>query len=503
MAQPPLDRESALRLVVETMGVDHVAYYPKLAARFGSTSAILLAQLFYWTKRQIERGRMGHNGWLYKSMRELREETGMGRWEIESARRRLLTEGVLETHVAGMPRVTYYRINFDRLVSVLGGRPNTKPDDWQRNDFVVSLLGRPLLMNRTLAKIAGGINGALYLSFLTFVTRKQLKQEPNERAWIVDQSLESISDILFMTQRQSSYTRSAIRRMGLIEEWRTGSLPARTRSRICWANLANALLDLQQPAVNKLSTAELSTVHFSVDNLGDGNVNPTQAKLEFDVEIARKPAPMLRPQDSCGLDSTKPTNWTKQNQPTEENKTNQLDLTVSPNQTRQNQPTVAQVLSSPITGYEYTGIKPYPPPPTQDLAIAEGPKAEWVEVVFPKLIPEHLRQDALVILNALTKTTTRFTAQELVDELVARLRRPQLGVISNQLGYLRKLVNKAVDGTLVLEMAQQEHRFREEQNSPTASNLPQLPVIDREASREASERCLAEARRLFGRARTA
>jgi hypothetical protein len=492
-ASPVASRDEALHLVVKAMGKDHVAYFPKLATRFGTTSAILLAQILYWTQKQREAGRTGRDGWIYKSMVELQKETGMGRREIESARRRLLEEKVLRAHVAGMPRVTYYRIDLERLSVALTGRAPPSGASWERSDFMTALLGKPILLNRLLARMLGGVNGALYLSFLIFVTRRQLSEDARDRAWIVDQSLESISDSLKLTQRQSSYARSTIRRMGLIEEWRTGSLPARSKTRVCWANLAEALLRHHAGPVDKLSTGKLEMAAKS-----------TEFERRNTGKTAPKPAPIVRPQESCDLDCRIPANWTRQNVPTGPNKTYQLDLALRTPQTEQNVPTEAAFLLSPIKSSDYTNITISPPPLPITGSPSETRKSVEVEVIFPRLIPEHLRASLRSVLKPLAAKTSRYGAQDVVDELVARLRRPQLGEINNVVGYVRKLVAKALDGTLELELASQEKARRVLLLAPPVAPIPKPEIPPESAeSREARERCMAMAKQVQRQGRAA
>ncbi|WJY13636.1 hypothetical protein PCO82_13785 [Pectobacteriaceae bacterium CE90] len=55
----------------------------------GITGALLLSQLIYWTNRT------NADGWIYKTQEEWEEETGLTRYEQESARKKLRGLGVL------------------------------------------------------------------------------------------------------------------------------------------------------------------------------------------------------------------------------------------------------------------------------------------------------------------------------------------------------------------------------------------------------------------------
>jgi len=98
-----------------------VAYYPMIARWLGSVGdAIFLCQLWYWHGK-------GSNpdGWIYKTQKEFEEETALGRYEQEHARRKLKSLGILEEERRGVPATLHYRINIDRM--------NELYEEWYNN----------------------------------------------------------------------------------------------------------------------------------------------------------------------------------------------------------------------------------------------------------------------------------------------------------------------------------------------------------------------------------
>ncbi len=88
-----------------------VAYYPKLSAITGGVKeTLLLCQLLYWQGKQESR-----EGWIYKTREELTEETGLSRYEQETARRNLIRKGFIEEKLAGIPARLYYRVNIEAV----------------------------------------------------------------------------------------------------------------------------------------------------------------------------------------------------------------------------------------------------------------------------------------------------------------------------------------------------------------------------------------------------
>lgn len=95
-----------------------IAYHVVFARISGGvTSGVFLSQLFYWADRGKD-----PNGWIYKTQDEWEEETGLTRWEQETARKRLKKRGILEEKRAGMPARLHYRLNLDRVIELVAAQ---------------------------------------------------------------------------------------------------------------------------------------------------------------------------------------------------------------------------------------------------------------------------------------------------------------------------------------------------------------------------------------------
>lgn len=95
-----LDRPIAFQRVFVSLGA-------------GVTGALMLSQALYWTKRAKD------DGWFYKTQSEWEEETGLTRYEQESARSKLKKIGVLEEVKKGLPCKLFYRVNLQVLAGLL------------------------------------------------------------------------------------------------------------------------------------------------------------------------------------------------------------------------------------------------------------------------------------------------------------------------------------------------------------------------------------------------
>ena len=89
----------------------------------GITGALLLSQAVYWSRRSGD-----DTGWFFKTQAEWEAETGLRRAEQETARKRLLTLGVMEEDRKGIPAKLYFRVNFEKLEQLLTSGSASKQD---------------------------------------------------------------------------------------------------------------------------------------------------------------------------------------------------------------------------------------------------------------------------------------------------------------------------------------------------------------------------------------
>jgi hypothetical protein len=95
-----------------------VAYQVALAhAVKSATAGLLLSQLWYWSKHTSERDR---DGWFYKTMDDIQEETALTRSEQMTARKKLVDLGLLEEKREGLPARMWFRVNVAQIRILLG-----------------------------------------------------------------------------------------------------------------------------------------------------------------------------------------------------------------------------------------------------------------------------------------------------------------------------------------------------------------------------------------------
>ena len=80
----------------------------------GINGALMLSQMVYWSKRTKDK-----NGYFYKTQEEWEQETGLTRWEQETARKKLRELGFVSEHKHGVPCKVHFRVEHDNLYMAL------------------------------------------------------------------------------------------------------------------------------------------------------------------------------------------------------------------------------------------------------------------------------------------------------------------------------------------------------------------------------------------------
>lgn len=80
----------------------------------GATAGLFLSQAFYWTPRT-----KNPDGWFYKTSAEWEQETGLTRWEQETARKQLIKRGLIVEKKQGLPCKLFFRIVKEQLISAI------------------------------------------------------------------------------------------------------------------------------------------------------------------------------------------------------------------------------------------------------------------------------------------------------------------------------------------------------------------------------------------------
>ncbi len=101
--------------LIDTMNDRPIAFNRHyVALGCGINGALMLSQMVYWSKRTKDR-----NGFFYKTQDEWEEETGLGRREQETARKKLRELGFVSEHKRGVPCKVHFKVEHDALYAAL------------------------------------------------------------------------------------------------------------------------------------------------------------------------------------------------------------------------------------------------------------------------------------------------------------------------------------------------------------------------------------------------
>jgi hypothetical protein len=104
-----------------------VGYSPDLARMVGgATTGLFLSQLLFLSDKGANT-----DGWVYKSEAEMGKETGLSKREQQTARRKLLSLGVIAIMRGGWKNTYHFKVLWEKLYQVIAGikRPQNVPTE--------------------------------------------------------------------------------------------------------------------------------------------------------------------------------------------------------------------------------------------------------------------------------------------------------------------------------------------------------------------------------------
>jgi hypothetical protein len=107
-----------------------VGYSPDLARMVGgATIGLFLSQLLFLSDK-------GHNpeGWVYKSEAEMGKETGLTKREQQTARRKLLSLGVIAIMRGGFRNTYHFKVLWEKLYQVIAGSQQTQTEPTEKDE---------------------------------------------------------------------------------------------------------------------------------------------------------------------------------------------------------------------------------------------------------------------------------------------------------------------------------------------------------------------------------
>lgn len=102
------------KIIEKVLSTRPIAFNPDLAKLLGSAKAgLFLSQLLYWW------GKGRKPNWIYKTVKELKEETGLSKKEQLTAQKICIKKEVLEVKLMGVPAKRHFKIKMDKIIELL------------------------------------------------------------------------------------------------------------------------------------------------------------------------------------------------------------------------------------------------------------------------------------------------------------------------------------------------------------------------------------------------
>jgi hypothetical protein len=117
-----------------------VGYSPDLARMVGgATTGLFLSQLLFLSDKGAN-----PEGWVYKSEQEMTKETNLTKREQQTARRKLLSLGVIVIMRGGWKNTYHFKVIWEKLYQVIAGIQRTQNVPTEKNDRIQTVSTEPV-----------------------------------------------------------------------------------------------------------------------------------------------------------------------------------------------------------------------------------------------------------------------------------------------------------------------------------------------------------------------
>jgi len=437
--------------LLSVLGNRYVAYYPTLAELTGSPKgALMLGHAMYMTRVVLEK-QSTRGGWFWKTSKEWKQVSGLSLREVETARKMLLKDGILQESRRGMPAKLWFRVDLNRLAMKLCQHANTAYRPWSWEDRVLkTLLGKPVMFYAPFAWMADSSLAGLYMSSLFNQLRRSLsKDEVDDEGWFNSPIAHSLSQLHF-GRRMLMNARAKLVASGMLEEGRENRMQAHLLSRVVLTTLS-AKIALEANKLHSLS--------------------------EYDKQDCRNTT-----NKSCSKRVTRVAGTAEQELPEPQNKSFPFRVTSSAERETHSIYVFNTSYQHPHKGLEGVGVSDTP---KNIWAVPTGGDLE--NLIYPeKLLPDEKQATKKVLQGSPNP-------QLILDELAGQM---QDSHVRNPISYLRFLKTNQQAGTFEPELAYQVAAARKRQRDllEQRQRFVLEPPLHTETDRDTARNKLTELR---------
>ena len=469
-----------------------IAVYKSLVDVTGSIkAAVFLSQLIYWTRHGVSV--IERDGWLFKSIAQMEEETGLNKREQGTCKQKLLERNLIETRRFGFGARLEMRVNLPTLADALC-RANGSPSDSaidlatfrQPSDlFFLRYFKERIAYHRDLVTLTGCVHSAIMLSFI--MQQSVAKGVGSEERWFVSFDIHAWQRHLLLPYKTQLTARNKLKNMQFIIEkhfFASRRIFTLLNGRAIWSALKQSVCD-ERNTTPTLASSEMQSDLYTVDyHRNDKRDNTGVHFQEYPANVESTSVVTKQENRNNKRDNTavtKPENKKQQKgklgsykeENTEGTKGeiiigcdypqfpigNNYNITPDPN--RQ-----AVGLAADVGGVSASQDENLTPNSTQN---------RFDGLVYPQNFGSSLKTQSRKLFDKLLPTATSETLQEILDEIAG-----QTKPVTSPLGLLTVLCRKAAAGELLCILAPLVRDKREKQQAWERFRLEQDQLLQKQ-----------------------
>ena len=438
-----------------------IAVYKCLVDAAGSIkAAVFLSQLVYWTRHGTAVAE--RDGWIFKSIAEMEDETGLSKREQGTCKQKLLERNLIETRRFGFGARLEMRLNLPALAAAVCAA-NGRPSDGRLSEnidlaafrqpsdlFFLHYFKERIAYHRDLATLTGCIHSAIMLSFI--MQQCVAKGAGSEERWFVSFDIPAWQRHLSLPYKTQLTARNKLKNLQFIIEkhfFASRRIFTLLNGRAIWSALEQSVRDERRTA------PETQTEPYPLDYRRNDKRDNTAVT---DPESKKRQTGKLGSDHRENTESAKGRIIKDSDYP-------QFpignDYHNTPGRTGQ------AAVAADVGGV----------PAAQEGIPADAAGKRFDGLVYPQHFSSSLKAQSRKLFDKLLPAADSETLQEILDEIAG-----QTKPVTSPLGLLTVLCRKAAAGELLCILAPLVREKRERQQAWEKQRLEQEQHLQKQAT---------------------
>ena len=461
-----------------------IAVYKCLVDAAGSIkAAVFLSQLVYWTRHGV--AVVERDGWIFKSIAEMEDETGLSKREQGTCKQKLLERNLIEIRRFGFGARLEMRVNLPSLAAAVYAANGRPPENIghpgedtigtlmdlaafrQPSDlFFLHYFKERIAYHRDLVTLTGCIHSAIMLSFI--MQQCVVKGTGSEERWFVSFDIPAWQRYLALPYKTQLTARNKLKNLQFIIEkhfFASRRIFTLLNGRAIWSALEQSVRDEHRVALETQN--ELYLIDY---------------RRNDKRENSEVPDPELR--------NNKRDNTAVTNQGRKKQQTGKLgsDIRKNTESTKGRIVKDLNYLQFPI-GNDYNKIPRHIGQAAMAADVGGKPAAQrerpapnadgrrFDGLVYPQHFGSSLKTQSRRLFDKLLPAADHETLQEILDEIAG-----QTKPVTSPLGLLTVLCRKAATNELLCILAPMVREKRERQQAWEKQRMEQEQLLQKQAA---------------------